>query len=447
MKKTFVIDTNILMSYPDAITKFEDNLIVLPGTVLEELDNIKSRAGESGMQARQAISALGTLKANATGKGNIAEDGIIVNKDGGRLRVELDHLDPTVLPQGWSLDKPDNRILSVCKCLNAILVSEDSMMLFKAFAIGVQAQRYRNACVEVDDTYTGRGEIYLPDDAINTIMKEGVVKADMRTAKKLIENEYLIAYGEENTSHQILCRYGAKAYHKLLTLPEKCKIKPKNVAQQFAIDALLSDIPAVALEGAAGTSKTFLSVVCAMQGLQMGKWEQIIATRNNQELDSHGLGALPGNELEKCQPLLRGLIDNLKTYLKIQGTDSADIAQLIDDYLESQVISIEALSFMRGRSITDSILLVEEAQNASGDQMMALLTRLTESSKVAINFDPHQIDNPRLTKSTCGGNITKAAMIGSPNFAYIKFDDEKECVRSPLAKDAAARFAAILAKE
>lgn len=442
MVKTFVLDTNILMNYPDAIMHFDDNIVVIPGTVLEELDSCKLRPGESGMQARRAIATLDEIRKKAVKSHSDICTGIHINKAGGKLRIELDNLDQSVLPQGWSLEKGDNRILSVTKKLGAILVSEDGLMLFKAYSMGIPAQRYKNAQVYVEDGYTGRGEIYLAKDTIDEIMSAGVAKADMRSAGRLIENEYLIAYDKDDPTHQILCRFAGKAYHRLLTLPKQCKVKPKNVGQQFAIDALLSDIPCVCLEGAAGTAKTFLSVVCAMQG----DWEQFIATRNNVEMD-RDIGALPGDEVEKIGPLMRGLTDNIRTYLQIQGTDASDINQTIEDYLETKRISIEALSYMRGRSLSHVICLLDEAQNASANQCMAVITRAGEGSKIVLTGDPDQIDDLHLTKATSGINVTKAAMLGSPAFAYLKFDNEKECTRSQLAKEAAARFAQILSKE
>lgn len=440
MKKVFVLDTNILMSYPDALSKFQDNEVIIPGTVLEELDGLKTAPGERGMQARAAVNALDTIRQKAAKKKADITAGVKINDDGGTLRIELDHINPSVLPQGWDPAKPDNRILSMCKVLDAILVTEDGSMLFKAYAMGIPAQRYKNAQIYTDNGYTGRGEIYLPADTINEIMSAGVAKADMRSAGKLTENEYLIAHDKDNPQHQILCRFAGKAYHKLRTLPKQCKVKPRNVGQQFAIDALLSDIPCVCLDGAAGTAKTFLSVVCAMQG----DWEQFIATRNNVELD-RSIGALPGDEQEKVGPLLRGLMDNLRTYLQLQGTDPSDINQTIDDYLESKAISVEALSYMRGRSLSNVFLLLDEAQNATAEQCMAIITRLC-SGKVVLTGDPDQIDDFHLTKATSGINVTKMAMLGSPYFAYIRFTDE-ECERSALSKDAADRFAKILGKE
>lgn len=446
MKKTFVLDTNILMNYPDAVYRFQDNAVVIPGTVLEELDGNKNRPGEAGMQARHAVSVLDEVRVHAAKSRGSIMNGIRINASGGTLRIELDCLEEGILPQGWSLDKGDNRILCVCKKLGAILVSEDSLMLFKAYTMGISAQRYKNAQVYVDDGYTGRGEILLPEETINEIMKEGEARADMRSAGKLVENEYLIARCRDNPGHQILCRFGGKAYHRLLTLPDKCRIRPRNVGQQFAIDALLSDIPCVCLEGSAGTAKTFLSVVCAMQGMQLDKWEQFIATRNNVEMD-RDIGALPGDEMEKVGPLMRGLLDNLRTYLKLQGTAPQDINETIEDYLDTRVISVEALSYMRGRSLSDVICLLDEAQNATAGQCMAVITRAGEHSKIVLTGDPDQIDDLHLTKATSGINVTKAAMLGSPSFVYLRFDNQKECTRSELAKDAAARFARILAKE
>lgn len=192
------------------------------------------------------------------------------------------------------------------------------------------------------------------------------------------------------------------------------------------------------LIGEAGTAKTFCSVVAAMYGYNQDKWDQIIATRNNVEFDK-GIGYLPGDEQEKVSPLLRGITDNLRTYLKIQGTDEQDLNATVNDYIETGRISVESMGFMRGRSITNSFLILDEAQNATQKQVMGIVTRAGLHTKIVICGDPNQIDDVTLDKKNNGLAFAAEVMKGSVNCAIINFTDD-ECVRSPLAKDAAARM-------
>lgn len=311
-------------------------------------------------------------------------------------------------------------------------------MSIKADELNVPVENYKNAEVEITGEYTGRRELLLPRDLIDTVMKAG--NADAGEYKEgLTENEYIIAHPMDNPEQSILMRYREGAFKRLINASKFGKVKPQNAGQRFAFDALLSDdIPLVVLIGEAGTAKTFCSVVAAMYGYNQDKWDQIIATRNNVEFDK-GIGYLPGDEQEKVSPLLRGITDNLRTYLKIQGTDEQDLNATVNDYIETGRISVESMGFMRGRSITNSFLILDEAQNATQKQVMGIVTRAGLHTKIVICGDPNQIDDVTLDKKNNGLAFAAEVMKGSVNCAIINFTDD-ECVRSPLAKDAAARM-------
>lgn len=457
-KKQFVLDTNILMSYPDSIYGFADNIVIITPTTLEELDRKKnSRNGspEAAFQARAALAALEKLRLLAIKNHESPESGIHINQNAGLVKIETKPMNPEqlqlLLPFGWTLDNPDNRILATSKALGAILVTEDNNLLFKAFAIGVVSQRYKNVQLDPDDAYTGRGEIMLPSETILSFVQNQipVPLPEEIDAVTLCENEYLTIHANEDKHYVAYARYAQGQLFPLQKLPTKCKISPRNVGQKFAIDALLNkDITCVCLEGCAGTAKTFLSVVAAMQGLMLGTYEQFIATRNNVGIgEEREIGALPGSETEKVSPLLRGLTDNLRAYLKIQGTASEDINASIEDYIDSGIISIEAMSFMRGRSLNNQIILLDECQNATPHQMVSILTRAGQNTKIIIAGDTSQIDQHNLTKATCGLTAAKYAMKGDPLFAYIRFNDETECERSEFARHASQRFENIFGRK
>lgn len=454
MQKTYLLDTNILMNYPTAVYGFEDNIVVVTATTIEELDNLKQGKTEKAYQAREAFrQALTPLRKKAQREHTDISEGIRVNRKGGIFRIENDHVDGSLMPQGWDINKPDNRILSACKELGAILVTDDQSLIFKATEVDIPAQEYQNAQIDIDDSYTGRTEISLDADEMEEIMKAGFLKMDGRKTRNLVENEYLIIHDRADQKHTILGRFYHGEIRKLRTLSKSCRVRPRNAGQQFAIDALMAppdEIPLVILSGEAGTAKTFLSITCGMDQL-LETYEQLIATRNNVEFDKD-IGALPGDEMQKVSPLLRGVTDNLQAYLKIQGgtsgrhpqADRSEINQVIDDYLESGKISIESMGFMRGRSINNSYLILDECQNATPRQVMGIVTRAAEGCKIVICGDPNQIDRITLTRNTNGLVFAERAMRGSDVCAYVAFG-ENECERSSLAREAAKRMGDLLA--
>lgn len=436
--KSFLLDTNVLMKYPNSLYGFDNNEVVISSTSIEELDNLKTAKGETGYQARQALDRIDAVRKLGKLQGEKISEGVIINEQKGTVRIENDHMFTDALPSGWSLEKPDNRLIAVAMNLKAILVTEDRGLSIKADEINVPVESYKNAEVKITGEYTGRTELTLPEELIQVIMKEGTAPAG-EYADGLIENEYIIAHKMEDPSKSVLLRYRAGSFKKLTDVKQYGKVIPRNVGQQFAMDALLSpDIPLVILIGEAGTAKTFLSVVAGMYGYSHDKWDQIIATRNNVEFDK-GIGFLPGDEQEKVSPLLRGITDNLRTYFRIQGTAESDIQQSIDDYLGTGRISIESMGFMRGRSITNSFLILDEAQNATPKQVMGIVTRAGEKTKIVICGDPYQIDDVMLDRKNNGLVFAAETMKDSQYCALVTFK-ESECVRSELARAAAERM-------
>lgn len=441
MIKSFILDTCVLMSHPDAIYGFDDNNVIITCTTLEELNHLKDSTGERAMQARAALRELKKIRLSAKGQGCQLSEGVPINNGKGTFRIENDCIDQSALPQGWDILLADNKIISAAKKLNAILVTEDEGMSIKAQDIGIEVQSYKNAEIDTDDIYTGRGEIYLPQDKISQFMKACSLELTSSEAEALTENEYLTIHCLENPQGTVLARYKSGQIRKLTELSGSCKIKPRNAGQRFALDALLSpDISLVILVGEAGTAKTFLSVTAGMDMLHE-QYDAILATRNNAEFDKE-IGALPGTEMEKVSPLLRGITDNLRTYLRINGTDKESLEQSVEDYLATD-IHIESMGFMRGRSVTDTFMILDECQNATPLQVMGIVTRAGERSKIVICGDPNQIDRAALTKATNGLTFAAHAMKDSPCCAQVWFKDS-ECERSVLAKDAAERMGRFL---
>lgn len=440
-RKTYLLDTNVLMKYPGSIYGFDDNNVVVTATTIEELDNNKNALGERGFQAREALRKIDELRGIAKEQKTKLSDGVIINGGRGTFRIENDHISAESLPQGWHIDKADNKIISCAKNLGYILVSEDRGVCIKADEIGVPVENYRNAEVVEESGYKGYADLYLKAEYVNTLAKQGCIAiTDIETDYVFTENEYFIIHDASNPQkHTVLARYYDGYLKQLQGFEADCKVKPRDALQEFAIDALMSDeIPLVFLKGPAGSAKSFLSVAAGMQGLTE-KWDQVICTRNNVEMD-RDIGALPGDEEAKVAPLVRGICDNIRNYLSIQGTDQKDLDATIDDYLDTQLIKFEAMGYMRGRSITNSYLILDEAQNATPHQIKSIITRAGEGTKIIVCGDPEQIDDVKLDKKNNGLVRASEAMKGSICAAQITFT-EADIRRSSLARESAVRMA------
>lgn len=445
--KYFVLDTNILLTDPSAIYGFGDNVVVITGTVLQELDIKKKISNDLGFNARETIRVIDELRL----KGNLI-DGVEL-QNGGYLLVEPNGVSSERVPNGYDIDKPDNRIISSCIYIKeklrlkelqnkVILVSNDISMRINASVCGVKVESYRNDRVkEVDAEYLGRVEIEAPYGLIDSLYKDKVV--DITTydfVDTLVENEFVTLKEGQKSALSI----HKKGKLELIKEPNVCNIKCMNSAQKYALYALLApveEIPLVILKGDAGTAKTFLSMASALAKTYLSKedkkeYKRILITRNNVTADK-AFGALPGELEEKMSPLLMPFIDNL-----VQLIDSANIKNKdtneplkIQDLYEDGVLDLCPLAYIRGRSLANSFLIVDECQNSTRTQMRDIVTRAGKNTKIVICGDPKQIDNPLLDKWNNGLAFVSDNFKGSSYCAQITFT-KKECVRSELATEA-----------
>lgn len=456
-RKTYIIDTNIFLSDPNCLSVFDDNIVIVPSAVIEELDDNKKAPGDKGFNARQSIRNIGTLmKAGDLTKG-------ILTEKGGMIRVQTDCGDVT-LPETWK-DKPDNYILKIAKHLSenskssVTIVSNDTNVRVKASVIGVNTEEYRHEMVEEDYLrYNGRGNIYLSAKDFECFAEGDAVavkKAKFEKKEKdriLHENEFLVITNNTTMGTMLGMVRGGMIHQLRFENAKPFGITPRNAAQRFCIEALLSpadEIPLVILKGSAGTAKTFLTLACGLQQCaEESIYRKITITRANVEFDKD-IGALPGDEESKVGPLLRGCMDNLEILVDsgsmkkeskdIKRGSENDIRGKIDFLLDKGWISVEALGFLRGRSLTRQILFVDEAQNTTISQMKGILTRVGEGTKLVIAGDLNQIDNPRLDKRNNGLAYAIKLMSSDPLCCMVGFSDS-ETTRSPLA----ARVASLI---
>ena len=458
MIKTYVLDTNILIQAPYAVHCFEDNQIVLPVAVLEELDNLKKSEGEKGANARTAIRLLEGLRQ----KGDLLS-GVMLER-GGSLRVEKNFVD-IVLPPDLPDDKMDNRILKVCRGLagqqqdgRVILVTKDILLRIKAQIIGIQAEDFLTEQVsDKEEQYTGRIEVYAPEDCFKDYKKKGIPvnivytssQEGVHTTPKLWENQFVILKADQSAKKTVLGRVEGE---RIVGLDYKKArpygIAPKNSGQYFLQEALMQSAdraPLVIVKGMAGTAKTFYSLAVGLEKLlndPSGEYRKILISRPNAQFDSD-IGFLPGDEQEKISPLMRPIIDNLEQLIdsceEKRYENESELKGKIDEIFDRGLVQAEALNFIRGRSIVRTYLIIDEAQNMTPAQVKGIITRAGKGTKIILLGDPNQIDRSFLDERTNGLSYAAEHMKGSSLCWQITLCAE-ECQRSQLAMDAVKRM-------
>ncbi|MDO5410365.1 MAG: PhoH family protein [Lachnospiraceae bacterium] len=458
MTKTYVIDTNVLIQAPYALECFEDNNLVLPMVVLEELDGLKKSDGEKGANARLAVRKLEGYRQ----KGDLLQG--VKLSGGGMLRIEKNYVN-VELPPDLPDDKPDNRILKVCKGLSeeenenqVILISKDLVLRLKAQMLGIKAEDFEKEQISDDDAqYTGRTEAYFPEELIKEFKKKGVLLKDVyqsdeegnHISLQFHENEFVILKPDQSTKKTLLGRVtGNKIVPLVYKKSKPYGVSPRNVGQYFMQEALMAganEAPLVIIQGMAGTAKTFYSLAVGMEKVYNNpskEYRRVIVCRPNAQFDDD-IGFLPGDEKEKIAPLMRPIIDNLEQILdsddKKRYEDEDELSDKIAEVFERGIIQTEALNFIRGRSIAQTYLIIDEAQNMTPNQVKGIITRAGQGTKIILLGDPQQIDKPFLDEKTNGLSYAAKHMKDSPLCWQITLSAE-ECERSLLAMDAVNRL-------
>ena len=457
-KKTFVLDTNVLLHTPFALFTFDDNTIVIPEVVLEELDKFKKDNSELGANARQAARIIDTLREKGSLNKGVQLD------NGGTLRIEMNFQD-VKLPESWVGNVNDNRILKVCKGLlekgeNVFLISKDVFARIKADVLGITAQDFFNEQAPVyDDQYKGRLNAYTTEQKLDEFYSRSVLQPEdifnfnpvlnKNTPVELVANQFLVLRSCTNEKQTALARFDGKEIVPLNFMQDRpFGVTPRNAGQKFFQEALMMDAlkaPLVIAKGPAGTAKTFYSLAVGLHkivGDRNAPYRKILVCRPNVKLDED-IGFLPGNEQEKIAPFLRPVIDNLEVLVDAdEGERYASEKELkdkIDELFDRKIISAEAIAFIRGRSIVKQWVIIDEAQNLTPKQVKGIITRAGKGTKIILIGDPEQIDHPFLDIRTNGLSFASERMKGSPLCFQITLTDE-ECERSELAYEAARRM-------
>lgn len=458
MKKTYVLDTNVLIQAPYALRCFEEHTVVLPLVVLEELDGLKKAEGERGANARTAIRMLEELRLG----GDLFEGTRL--PEGGLLRIEKNFVH-VELPPDLPEDKADNRILMVCRGLQeqnpeeqVVLVTKDLVLRIKADILGIKAEDFTTEQVSPDDAlYTGRAEVYLPEELTKEFKKSGIPseavyqtdESGERKKPELTENEFLVLRLDQSSKKTLLGRVeGNRIVPLVYKKSRPYGVSPRNVGQYFIQEALMTGAdkaPLVIIKGMAGTAKTFYSLAVGLEKLYNnpnGEYRRIVISRPNAQFDED-IGFLPGDEQEKIAPLMRPVIDNLEQLLDSDEGRRYENEMLLGDKVseifERGLIQTEALNFIRGRSIVKTYLIIDEAQNMTPNQVKGIITRAGRGTKIILLGDPQQIDRPFLNERTNGLSYAANYMKGSPLCWQISLSAQ-ECERSDLAMDAVKRL-------
>lgn len=453
--KNFVVDTNVVLFDPEAIFKLQDNNVILPDIVLEEIDHFKNEQSERGRNSRKVSRYLDELAK----KGNLVE-GVPLGDELGIIKIAFTPIMPKVVFQ-YDLEIYDNRILYLCFCTKgSILITKDVNLRVKANTIGIRAEDYRNekAVKTKSELYLGRCKAFVPDEQMELFRNGTPIDVESlydsngsKFSEKIYVNEFFELYPAScNSKSCLIGRFDGKAIIPLQYATDSmCGITPRNLGQRMMMECLLApaDVaPLVIIKGIAGTAKTLFALAAGMSFFNEGKknpYKKILICRPSVTMDED-IGYLPGSENEKIAPYMRAIKDNVFTILnansKINSASGYSLAEKqTEQYFMNDFIHTEALAYQRGRSLNDTWFILDEMQNSTIRQAKGVVTRIGQRSKVILLGDPEQIDSPYMDSFTNGLTHASEKMKGS-SLCWQVTMKESECERSPLAKEAANRM-------
>ncbi|MDX2495695.1 MAG: PhoH family protein [Desulfuromusa sp.] len=402
--KNYILDTNVVLHDPQALFKFSDNTVILPLTVIEEIDRFKKDQSETGRNARQISRMIDEFRSQAK-----LVEGVPL-ENGGIFKVAI-YKEEFIhkLPPELRNDQGDNRILAVAWDLQENLpegtvffVTKDINLRIKADTIGMIAVDYQSDKVPIEELYTGTSELLLPKDQVDQFYAEGALAIE----GDYFANQGLTLIDETNPSHTALGRYDATKQEVvgLIKVPKEgvWGIHPRNREQQFAFDLLLNDdIQLVSLVGKAGTGKTLLAIAAGLvKTADESTYNRLLVSRPVYPM-GRDLGFLPGDIEDKLAPWMQPIFDNVELLLSSYdegGNRKRGYRELIDLGL----MEIEPLTYIRGRSIPKQYMIVDEAQNLTPHEIKTIITRAGEGTKIILTGDPYQIDNPYVDSASNG---------------------------------------------
>ncbi len=422
VKKTYVLDTNVVLHDPLAVYKFEDNAVVLPIFVIEEVDQFKKELSELGQNARHLSRILDDLRNQ---NGRTLDQGVPLESTGGELRVAVPPQMPKRVPGPGEMDrfilqmaldlrdqKPDQPL---------VFVTMDTNLRIRADALGLKAETYEGGRVSIDELYSGVVTADVDRAMVDQLAQRKPIDASLLDVE-LYPHAGLVLRERDQHRHTALGRFDAKegAIVPLGVGREGVwRVRPRNLEQYFALDMLLSpDIHLLTLIGKAGTGKTLLAVAAGLQSVvQDGTYGRMLVSRPIFPM-GRDVGYLPGTVEEKLNPWMQPIFDNLE-YIFSSGRGRMSEHRNYEDLLASGVIQIEPLTYIRGRSLPNQFLVVDEAQNLTPHQVKTVITRCGADTKIVLTGDPYQIDNPYVDSASNGLTVVAQRFQGENIGAHV----------------------------
>jgi PhoH-like ATPase len=416
-QRTYVLDTSVLLSDPRAMLRFAEHEVVLPLVVVTELEG-KRHHSELGYFARQALRLLDDLRIE---HGRL-DAPIPVGRDGGTLRVELNHTDPGALPAGVRMHDDDSRILAVAKNLSrdgrdVTVVSKDLPMRVKASALGLSAEEYR-AELAVDSGWTGMAELDVDERQMAALYEHERVEVD--AARELPCHTGLVLLSPRGSA---LGRVGADKHVRLVRGDRDVfGVHGRSAEQRVAVDLLLDpDVGIVSLGGRAGTGKSALALCAGLEAvLERRMHRRVLVFRPLYAVGGQELGYLPGSETDKMSPWAQAVFDTLGALVS---------QEVVEEILDRGMLEVLPLTHIRGRSLHDAFVIVDEAQSLERNVLLTVLSRIGQNSRVVLTHDVAQRDNLRVGRHD-GVAAVIEALKGHPLFAHVTLTRSE---RSPVA--------------
>lgn len=435
-KKTFIIDTNVILYDFRCIHSFAHNDIVIPITVLEELDSFKRGKDQIHYNAREFFRILDGLSGE-----KLVKEGASLGKGKGKIQIVTNHQNEPEVNQIFSENKTDHRILSIALYLtkkntnhHVVLVSKDVNLRLKAKSLRIRAKDYAADRIEdMDKLYTGKRTVKdYPSSLIDQLYNgDGGFKGSQSKLKNLIPNEYLIL---KNRTKSALAFFNPRE-EKVQPVDKKRAygIIPRNAEQTFALHALMNpQVLLVTISGKAGTGKTLVALAAALEVRR--QYQQIYLARPIVPLSNKDLGYLPGDLEAKLDPYMQPLYDNLHV-IKSQFHETDKCFKKIGEMLEYEKLCISPLAFIRGRHLEKIFFIVDEAQNLTPHEVKTIITRAGEGTKIVFTGDPYQIDTPYLDAHSNGLTYLIDRMRGQQIYAHITLEKGERSILADLASE------------
>ena len=408
MKKVFILDTNVLLNSPDSIFKFDDNDVVIPISVIEEIDTFKKDQSETGRNAREVSRILDRLRTRGTLSSGVRlfEDRV----DSGSLFVYLGH-NMEIMPE-LLVDGTDNHILAIALTLQkqfgesraVIVITKDSNLRIKSDAFGILAEDFEADKVDISHLYSGILNLKVDARTINEFYTKRQIKFD---GIEIMPNHYIVLEDEKDPNHVV---YGRFDVHSgvVQMLENQAEgvwgIYPRNIEQTFALAALLDDnIKLVTLSGNAGTGKTLLAIAAGLaKTTDEDEYHKLLVARPVFPLGKD-IGFLPGDLEDKLNPWMQPIYDNLELLLSGGShTRQKRLSKSYQELINQGMLQVEPLTYIRGRSLPNIFFVVDESQNLTPHEIKTILTRAGEGTKIVLTGDPYQIDNPYIDSQNNG---------------------------------------------